>query len=188
MVRFVAPARAFCQPLRLGFQVASASIHGGCICGSQKARRRPKPNHGRDGGNQTRRCDRQDVHDGQRKDDGGRFRKEFWRFIFLRILLVRAVLVVAFNVMTDAPALRMRRRRRSRRGGLVVGVGISLASAHYGKNTAFRGCKNVRKNQKAEKRKRKETRMNFFVGFAAARQNVQSCIACRAQGVPYALY
>ena len=100
MVRFVAPARAFCQPLRLGFQVASASVHGGCICGSQKARRRPKPNHGRNGGNQTRRCDRQDVHDGQRKDDGGRFRKEFWRFIFLRILLVRAVLVVAFNAVS----------------------------------------------------------------------------------------
>ena len=90
----------------------------------KKARRRPKPNHGRNGGNQARRCDRQDVHDGQRKDDGGRFGKEFLRFIFLRILLVRAVLVVAFNVMTDAPALQMRRRRRSRRGGLVVGVGI----------------------------------------------------------------
>jgi hypothetical protein len=155
-VRFIiVPARAFCQPLRLGFQVASASVHGGCICGSQKARRRPKPNHGRNGGNQARRCDRQDVHDGQRKDDGGRFGKEFWSFIFLRILLVRVVLVVAFNVMTDAPALRMRRRRRSRRDGLVVGVGISLASAHYGIPRFV--CKNVRKTKK-QKREREKKR------------------------------
>ena len=89
--------------------------------------------------------------------------RSFGVLFFLRILLVRAVLVVAFNVMTDAPALRMRRRRRSRRGGLVVGVGISLASAHYGKNTAFRGCKDVRKKTKKQKRERKRNEEDEFI-------------------------
>ena len=41
--------------------------------------------------------------------------------------------------------------------------------------------------EKPKSRKEKEKRNEDELVFAAARQNVQSCIACRAQGVPYAL-